>query len=170
VIDISEERLDIARKFIPGVKTWNPRHKIPIDSGFDICIELSGKLAGLQVAVDNTIYSGKIVIGSWYSAAEKILLNTVFHRSHITIKASQVSTIPTHLSGRWTKRRRFDTTWDILKQIKPSKLLKLGCNRIHINQKSLSDLTDLNQNIISAYEKLEKGLDLTLLIDYRESL
>ena len=55
------------------------------------------------------------------NTAHSLHLGLNFHRSHIQMKASQVSTIPAHLTGRWCKPRRFGLTWDLLKKLRPSR-------------------------------------------------
>jgi hypothetical protein len=62
-----------------------------------------------------------MIIGSWYGTGTAPLqLGLAFHRSHLHLKASQVSTIPAQLSDRWSKQRRFAATWHLVKQLKPS--------------------------------------------------
>ena len=46
-----------------------------------------------------------------------------FHRSNIQLIASQVSLIPEEYSARWSKDRRFQLTWKLLKIIRPSRIL-----------------------------------------------
>ena len=101
VIDISKERLDVSKSFSPSVQTWNPSssESSSINSSikFDVCIELTGRLKGLQTAIDNTGYGGRVIVGSWFSGSEEVLrLGTIFHRSHISIKASQVMEFFSH--------------------------------------------------------------------------
>ena len=49
----------------------------------------------LQSAIDNTGESGRVIIGSWYGGdAAKLRLGIDFHRSHISLKASQVFFAP----------------------------------------------------------------------------
>ena len=110
--------------------------------GFDVCIELSGRVAGLQEAIDRCGKGGRVIIGSWYSnsnsggvhtptgtingggrGSDYLQLGTKFHRSGINMITSQVSTIPAALSDRWTKQRRFNVAWDVLRRITPSSLL-----------------------------------------------
>jgi len=68
---------------------------------------------------------GKIVLGSWFGSKSVLLKNLGgrFHRSHMTIVASQVSSIPAQLSGRWSKGRRFQVVWNAVRQLKPSLLI-----------------------------------------------
>jgi threonine dehydrogenase-like Zn-dependent dehydrogenase len=103
VVDIDDGRLHNAASVIsPAIKRWNPsKHKLPPHK-FDACIEVSGNIGGLQTCIDHTKYGGKIIAGSWYSDRSRpLFLGLGFHRSHITIKASQVSSIPAYLSDRW---------------------------------------------------------------------
>jgi len=58
---------------------------------YDTSIEVSGHPKGLQAAIDHTGYGGKVVVGSWYgNAPASLKLGMKFHRSHLTLVASQV--------------------------------------------------------------------------------
>jgi len=94
----------------------------------DTSIEVSGVAAGLQTAIDHTRYGGKVVIGSWYGNHAKkkpamLQLGLGFHRSHLRLCVSQVSRISTQLLDRWTKERRFRTAWNLVKELRPSRVL-----------------------------------------------
>jgi threonine dehydrogenase-like Zn-dependent dehydrogenase len=46
-------------------------------------------------------------VGSWYGDQDVVLpLGGAFHRRRLTIRSSQVSTIPAALAGRWDVARR----------------------------------------------------------------
>lgn len=91
---------------------------------FDVSIEVSGNYRALQTAIDYTKNGGRVIVASWYGNENVSLkLGIDFHRSHKTIKTSQVSELPAELRASWTKQRRFDLVWDILKDIRPSRLL-----------------------------------------------
>lgn len=91
---------------------------------FDVSIEVSGNARALQSAIDNILNGGRVIVGSWYGNKDVSLkLGIDFHRSHKTIQTSQVSEIPANLSKLWTKQRRFAYTWDLVKQLQPSRLL-----------------------------------------------
>ncbi|RQW02822.1 MAG: zinc-binding alcohol dehydrogenase [Calditrichaeota bacterium] len=93
-------------------------------AGADLIFELSGNPEALNIAVNSIGYNGRIVVGSWYGRKHASLeLGGRFHRSQAGIISSQVSRISPKLSGRWSKKRRFDLVWDILKLIRPSKLI-----------------------------------------------
>lgn len=93
----------------------------PSDTQPDLTVEVSGHPKGLQAALDMTGYGGRVLIGSWYgSKPASLTLGMEFHRSHLKLIVSQVSRISGKYSDRWTKNRRFDLAWDLLKRIKPS--------------------------------------------------
>ncbi|MGW8249598.1 MAG: oxidoreductase, partial [Anaerolineales bacterium] len=66
----------------------------------------------------------RVVIGSWYGEKEAHLhLGGYFHRSRIRLLSSQVSSLAPELSARWTKARRLDVAWQMLRSIQPSRLI-----------------------------------------------
>ncbi|MEM7111228.1 MAG: zinc-binding alcohol dehydrogenase [Chloroflexota bacterium] len=93
-------------------------------AGADLSYELSGNPQALDQAIKATGYSGRIVIGSWYGQKRfPIDLGGHFHRSHIRLISSQVSTIAPQWNGRWTKPRRLQTAWDMLRKHNPAELI-----------------------------------------------
>jgi 2-desacetyl-2-hydroxyethyl bacteriochlorophyllide A dehydrogenase len=90
--------------------------------GFDLVIELSGNPSALDDAIALTVFSGRVVIGSWYGEKRAFIdLGGKFHRSRIRLISSQVSSVSPELSGRWDKPRRFEVAWNALKRIQPEK-------------------------------------------------
>lgn len=95
-----------------------------LNDGADLTFELSGNPQTINDAIAITGYNGRIVIGSWYGIKSAPLdLGGRFHRSRINLISSQVSTIAPELSGRWTKKRRFDLSMKLLQKIKPSRFI-----------------------------------------------
>ncbi len=93
-----------------------------VQHGFDLVIELSGNPSALDYAIALTLFSGRVVIGSWYGEKRaSIDLGGKFHRSRIKLISSQVSSIAPDLSGRWDKSRRFEVAWNALRRIRPEK-------------------------------------------------
>eukprot|EP00741_Cyanophora_paradoxa_P023729 tig00021616_g22920.t1 len=91
-------------------------------AGADLAYEVSGAPAALDAAVAACGYSGRLVIGSWYGQ-KKVTLNlggAGFHRGHLQLISSQVSSIPPELSGRWSKARRFGAAWEALREVRPA--------------------------------------------------
>ena len=119
---------------------------------FDVCIEVSGNPRALQSAIDNTSNNGRIIVGSWYGNADVALkLGIDFHRSHKTIQTSQVSTIPSTMTGLWNKDRRFALTWALVRSLKPSRLISKRMT-----------LTDVQE----AYELLDGGKEIAICFKY----
>lgn len=87
----------------------------------DVSIECSGAPAALQGAIDSTVDCGRVVVASWYGQkAVNLTLGTSFHRSHIEIVASQVSEITGPHARRWSKARRFEAAWELLRIVQPT--------------------------------------------------
>jgi 2-desacetyl-2-hydroxyethyl bacteriochlorophyllide A dehydrogenase len=103
-----------------------------LQSGFDLTIEMSGNPSALDDAIALTMFSGRIVIGSWYGEKRApVDFGGKFHRSRIKLISSQVSSISPELSGRWDKPRRFEAAWNALKRLKPQKWIT---HRFPLNQ------------------------------------
>lgn len=119
---------------------------------FDVAIEVSGNARALQSAIDNAKSGGRVVVGSWYGNADvKLKLGIDFHRSHKTIKTSQVSEIPAELTALWSKERRFALTWELVRQIRPSRLIT--------RRTSLQDAK-------AAYDALDQGKEISVSFSY----
>ncbi|HTP01806.1 MAG TPA: hypothetical protein VMJ64_10575 [Anaerolineales bacterium] len=100
-----------ARRALPGT--------VP---AFDLTLELSGNPAAINDAIALTMFSGRILIGSWYGEKRAAIdLGGSFHRSRISVISSQVSSISPKLSTRWTKARRFEVAWAALARHQPEK-------------------------------------------------
>jgi len=88
--------------------------------GADLVYELSGSPEALEQSLAVTGFSGRIIIGSWYGQkAAHLSLGGRFHRSRIRLISSQVSSISPELSGRWTKSRRLEVAWSLLRKVDP---------------------------------------------------
>ena len=93
-------------------------------TGPDLSYELSGSPAALNQAIEQAGFAGRIVVGSWYGRKQATLnLGGRFHRARLRLISSQVSTIDPTLSGRWDKARRFKVVWQMLRLLKPSRLI-----------------------------------------------
>jgi 2-desacetyl-2-hydroxyethyl bacteriochlorophyllide A dehydrogenase len=93
-------------------------------AGADLVYELSGNPDAVQQAIGLTGFNGRIVIGSWYGQnAVSLNLGGRFHRSRIRLISSQVSTIAGEWTGCWTKSRRLQIAWQMLRHLKPAHLI-----------------------------------------------
>ena len=76
-------------------------------SGVPLLLELSGSPTALAGSLDLLAHEGTALVGSWYGTQPVALpLGGAFHRRRLTIRSSQVSTIPAALAGRWDVARR----------------------------------------------------------------
>lgn len=92
--------------------------------GADLVYELTGSPDVLNQALEITGFDGRLVVGSFYGKKSSSLnLGGWFHRSRVRLISSQVSTLASEFSGRWSKERRFEIAWDMIDKIKPSRLI-----------------------------------------------
>ena len=92
--------------------------------GADLIYEVSGAPDALNLAIDLTGFASRIVIGSWYgNKSAAIALGGDAHRNRLQITTSQVSSIAPELSGRWSKSRRFELCWHMLRKLQPSQFI-----------------------------------------------
>lgn len=116
-----------------GAAAFNPldehecaaqKNKLLKSDGADLIYELTGVPDALNLAVDLSGYHSRIVIGSWYGTkSAPVYLGGAAHRNRLQFTTSQVSSIAPDLSGRWDKSRRFDLAWDMIRKVKPSRLI-----------------------------------------------
>ncbi len=84
-------------------------------AGIPLAIEVSGNPDALRTALGVVSHEGLVLVASWYGTKEVSLpLGAEFHRRRLTIRSTQVSTIPARLSDRWTPERRRRTVVDLL--------------------------------------------------------
>jgi 2-desacetyl-2-hydroxyethyl bacteriochlorophyllide A dehydrogenase len=90
----------------------------------DLIYELSGNSEALNQAVAIAGFDTRIVIGSWYGTRKATLdLGAGFHRNRIRLISSQVSTLGPEFSGRWSKDRRLNVAWEMIRRIKPAEFI-----------------------------------------------
>lgn len=92
--------------------------------GADLIYEVSGAPAALNLAIDCSGFTSRIVIGSWYgNKSAPIVLGGDAHRNRLNLITSQVSSINPQLSGRWDKTRRFNLVWEMIRRVKPEQFI-----------------------------------------------
>jgi 2-desacetyl-2-hydroxyethyl bacteriochlorophyllide A dehydrogenase len=75
--------------------------------GVPLVIEVSGDPAALVAALPLLAHEGTVLVASWYGTRSVSLpLGGQFHRRRLTIRSTQVSTIPARLGAAWTRDRR----------------------------------------------------------------
>jgi 2-desacetyl-2-hydroxyethyl bacteriochlorophyllide A dehydrogenase len=91
---------------VPAVAPDELPFRLP-DGGVPLLVELSGSPTALADALPLLAHEGTALVGSWYGEQEvRLPLGGAFHRRRLTIRSSQVSTIPAALAGRWDVARR----------------------------------------------------------------
>ena len=165
-VDGYQKRLEMANQF--GADVFN--HSIPANleqleshlsitgeaGGADLVFELSGEPSALEMALNLCIYTGRVVIGSWYgNKSADLHLGGRFHRNRVKLVSSQVSTIDPVLSGRWNKQRRFAVAWNAIRKLPQEQLIS---HRIPFNTAA------------DAYHILDKNPDqaLQVVLDYSD--
>jgi threonine dehydrogenase-like Zn-dependent dehydrogenase len=72
-----------------------------------LVIDASGNPDAPGLALDMLAHEGTLLVASWFGTKPVTLpLGGAFHRRRLTIRSSQVSTVPARLSTRWTLSRR----------------------------------------------------------------
>jgi 2-desacetyl-2-hydroxyethyl bacteriochlorophyllide A dehydrogenase len=87
---------------IPAIAPGEPSRE-----EFPLVIEASGNPQAPGEALDMLGHEGTLLVASWYGRQPVTLpLGGAFHRRRLTIRSSQVSTVPARLGARWTVARR----------------------------------------------------------------
>jgi threonine dehydrogenase-like Zn-dependent dehydrogenase len=80
-----------------------------------LVVEASGRPEVLAASLPLLAHEGTALVASWYGTKDVTLpLGASFHRRRLTIRSTQVSTIPARLSDRWTIERRRAVTGELL--------------------------------------------------------
>ena len=97
------ERRELAASLgIPAVAPEELPARLP-PGGVPLLLELSGSPAALAAALDLLAHEGTALVGSWYGRQPvELPLGGAFHRRRLTIRSSQVSTVPAALSAAGT--------------------------------------------------------------------
>lgn len=113
--DPLDERRQLARALdVPAVAPEELPGRVP-PGGVPLLVELSGTPAALADGLALLAHEGTALVGSWYGAQPVPLpLGGAFHRRRLTIRSSQVSTVPAALAGRWDVSRRRSVTGRLL--------------------------------------------------------
>ena len=87
-------------------------------AGVPLVVEVSGDPAALGPALPLLAHEGTALVASWYGVRPVTLpLGAEFHRRRLTIRSTQVSTIPARLAVAWTRDRRRATVARLLEEL-----------------------------------------------------
>lgn len=117
-------KLGVGQVFDPQISVQTLNTQLGNDRSADLVFEVSGAPEALNLAIALCGFGSRIVVGSWYGdKSAPVALGGAAHRNRLQIITSQVSTIAPALSGRWSKSRRFELCWQLLKQIPVQQLI-----------------------------------------------
>jgi threonine dehydrogenase-like Zn-dependent dehydrogenase len=86
-----------------------------VNEKIPLVVDASGNPDAPGMALDLLAHEGTLLIASWFGTKPVTLpLGGAFHRRRLTIRSTQVSTIPAGLSGTWTRSRRRQETAELL--------------------------------------------------------
>ena len=120
-VDAMPARLALAQKWgaMPfdareGDLAVNVRERVP--DGADRVIELSGSYAALHQAIRIAGPGGTVVAAGLYQGPSTLALGEEFHHNRVTLISCQISGVPSHLQGRWTRERLHETVMRLCAQ------------------------------------------------------
>ena len=126
-VDPRPDRRDVAASF--GVHAFDVSEVGAIvdertsGAGAPLVVDLTGNPPALASALDLLAQEGEVLVGSWFGTKPVTLpLGGAFHRRRLTIRSTQVSTIPARLAARWDVPRRRRAATELLADL-PLKLL-----------------------------------------------
>jgi 2-desacetyl-2-hydroxyethyl bacteriochlorophyllide A dehydrogenase len=92
-------------------------------AGAPLVVEASGHPTALPLALELLAHEGEALVCGWYGTKEVALpLGGAFHRRRLSIRSTQVSTIPSRLAVRWDVARRRRVAASLMDEL-PLKLL-----------------------------------------------
>ncbi len=120
-------RREVAQQL--GVRAVHPDHlATTVDdatagAGVPLAVEVSGRPAALAEVLPLLAHEGTALVASWYGTKTVALaLGAEFHRRRLTLRSSQVSTIPRALADDWDVPRRRAATVQLLTELPVSTL------------------------------------------------
>ena len=86
--------------------------------GVPLVVEASGSPRALSEVLDLVGHEGTVLVASWYGTKPVSLpLGGAFHRRRLTLRSTQVSTIPARLASTWSIERRRDTVLHLMREL-----------------------------------------------------
>jgi 2-desacetyl-2-hydroxyethyl bacteriochlorophyllide A dehydrogenase len=86
--------------------------------GAPLLVEASGNPAALAEGLRVLAHEGTALVVSWYGTKPVALpLGAEFHRRRLTIRSTQVSSIPARLAGEWSRERRRRVALELMSEL-----------------------------------------------------
>jgi threonine dehydrogenase-like Zn-dependent dehydrogenase len=113
VIEPSEHRRKLALTF-GAAAAVRPEDDVP-RANADVVIEATGDPSALERAIAHARVEARIVVASFYGRrTAPVALGNEFHRRRLSLRSSQVSSIPPSHAPRWSTARRFSLVESLL--------------------------------------------------------
>jgi 2-desacetyl-2-hydroxyethyl bacteriochlorophyllide A dehydrogenase len=107
-----------------GVRTAAPQELAEVVAaetagrGADLVVEASGDPRALAGSLGLLAHEGTVQVCSWYGTRPASLpLGGAFHRRRLSLRSSQVSTLPAALTARWDRGRRSALAWRLAREL-----------------------------------------------------
>jgi len=111
VVDINPARAAVANEL--GVSF---RSEVPPDEHADLVVHASGQPEGLRSALAIAGIEATVIEASWYGTRPVTLpLGETFHSRRLTLRSSQVGTVPPDRAPRWSRQRRMTLALELLR-------------------------------------------------------
>lgn len=111
LVDVNPQRAAIAAAL--GVSFATPASATP---GADLVIHASGSPAGLQRALELAGFEATVLELSWFGdKTVPLTLGQTFHVNRLTVRSSQVGSIPSPQRARWSHTRRLQLALRLLR-------------------------------------------------------
>jgi 2-desacetyl-2-hydroxyethyl bacteriochlorophyllide A dehydrogenase len=99
-----------------GVSTAAPEELLRAE--VPLVVDASGNPEAPAMALNMLAHEGTLLVASWFGTKPVVLpLGGAFHRRRLVIRSTQVSTVPTRLSGTWTRSRRRREAVELLAEL-----------------------------------------------------
>ena len=86
--------------------------------GADLVVEATGDPRALAPSLGLLAHEGTVLVCSWYGTRPASLpLGGAFHRRRLSLRSSQVSTLPAALTARWDHGRRSALAWRLAREL-----------------------------------------------------
>ncbi len=103
----------VAPEALPSALQADGRQKL-----VPLVVDAAGSPDALRGALSLLAHEGTVLVASWYGTKEVTLpLGAEFHRRRLTIRSTQVSTIPAHLASRWNPETRRRAVIELLGEL-----------------------------------------------------
>ncbi|MFW6364069.1 MAG: zinc-dependent alcohol dehydrogenase [Spirochaeta sp.] len=90
----------------------------------DAVVDTAGSPSALAAALPFCRHEGRVVVASWYGdTLVSLPLGHEFHRRRLRMVSSQVSHVGAEASGSWSKQRRFELVWDLIRELNPARFI-----------------------------------------------